>query len=544
MGAPVCTKDCQDECPPGWSCQHVAGTEPDVVYICVSDHANLCKPCSTGDNCKGAGGTDDVCVDYGKEGSFCGGGCQIDEDCPWGFACDDTQTVDDIETRQCVADAGVCPCTDKSVDLALWTPCQASNQWGDCAGKRVCTEEGLSPCDAPLPMPEDCNGLDDDCDALVDEPEEVDGNYASLCDDANPCTKDTCSGQDGCSHELLSGNECMDGDVCTTADHCEDGQCVGSPVICDDKNDCTDDLCTEEGGCEYLPNALPCDDADPCTVSDLCKQGECHGFAVDCDCLEDEDCAALDDGDACNGTLVCNTDKLPYQCVVKPESTVECPVPEGPEAICLKAACDPSDGGCSLVPDHEGYACGTGDKCSVGATCVAGSCIGGFLLNCEDVNPCTEDSCDPSDGCQHQPKDGSCSDDNICTSGDLCADGQCVPGEPLVCDDGNPCTADSCDVQAGCIHTPTLAPGESCCGEPSDCPPDYSNPPVCDVQSTCQGSAKTAICINNQCGSTVTEDDSACYGLADDCGLFKDIVCSGNKVQLPVRRRPGVWPGL
>ena len=139
MGEDVCTMECQTECPAGWSCEQVPGTAPDVVWLCVSRHANLCLPCATGADCKGAAGVDDVCVDYGSEGSFCGGSCQTDDDCPWGFSCAEALTVDGIATTQCMADAGVCPCTSKSVELALWTPCENYNDFGLCEGKRHCT---------------------------------------------------------------------------------------------------------------------------------------------------------------------------------------------------------------------------------------------------------------------------------------------------------------------------------------------------------------------------------------------------------------------
>ncbi len=84
LGDGVCTQLCQEECPPGWSCQQV-GTGPDVSYICVSRVANLCRPCATGADCKSPGGAEDVCVDYGEEGSFCGGACLSDEECPFDF---------------------------------------------------------------------------------------------------------------------------------------------------------------------------------------------------------------------------------------------------------------------------------------------------------------------------------------------------------------------------------------------------------------------------------------------------------------------------
>ena len=156
--------------------------------MCISDVSNLCKPCAAAPDCKGLGGADDVCVAYGDEGSFCGASCDSAgaEGCPWGFSCEEAETVDGISTTQCVADAGVCPCTEKSVALALWTSCAMENDDGVCAGKRVCTEDGLAPCDALVPVAEICNGEDDDCDGDVDEPLEVAGAYVPLCDDGNP----------------------------------------------------------------------------------------------------------------------------------------------------------------------------------------------------------------------------------------------------------------------------------------------------------------------------------------------------------------------
>lgn len=533
LGESVCTLACQDECPPGWSCQQVAGSVPDLVFVCVSDYTNLCRPCSSGNDCKSPVGAEDVCVDYGTEGNFCGGTCGPEQECPWGFSCKESSSVDGIETTQCLADAGICPCTSTSVQLSLWTPCEVVNEWGACQGMRVCGEDGLTDCDAPVPSFEQCNGEDDDCDGLVDEPEDVGGNYESLCDDANLCTTDICAGEDGCAYESLSGTECMDGDVCTTADHCDQGECVGSPVICDDKNPCTDDMCTAQGGCEYVPNTSSCDDGDPCTLADQCFQSECSGVGINCDCLEDEDCKVLEDGNLCNGTLVCDTSKLPHKCEVSPDTVVDCVPPQGPESICLKAWCNPDDGSCLLLPDHEGFACSKGDKCIVGAECVEGDCQGGFPLNCEDGNPCTLDSCKPKSGCEHAAAEGGCSDGDVCSVGDYCEDGQCQPGPPLVCDDANPCTQDACQPATGCVHTPTVAPGESCCETPDDCPADYSYPSQCDSQSSCQGTAKMALCVNHQCGAKVTEDDSACIGLADACGGFKDIVCTGEEVQIP-----------
>ena len=453
MSEGVCSRFCQDECPAGWSCQQVAGTFPDLVYVCASEYSNLCKPCADGSDCKSVGGMDDVCVDYGEAGSFCGGACIDDQECPWGFTCQQATTVDGLETSQCVADAGVCPCTTKSVALSLWTPCSAANEFGVCDGKRVCGEEGLSDCDALVPIEESCSGLDDDCDGQTDEPHDVDGTYVNLCDDGNDCTQDQCKGESGCDYVPLEGVECMDGNICTVADHCQQGVCEGDPVICDDDNPCTDNECTETGGCEYPANNEQCDDGDPCTLGDECKLGECVGVSVDCDCFADQDCAMLEDGDVCNGTLYCDMGSLPHQCKVDSETVVECPAPQGADAICLQAACDSNNGECSLVPANDGFPCENGDLCNLADTCADGVCMGGPKVNCNDGNLCTDDSCAPDSGCTHQPSSAACDDGDVCTKADYCAGGECQPGLVLQpCDDGNICTDDSCEPLSGCAH--------------------------------------------------------------------------------------------
>ena len=465
MGEGVCSRFCQDECPDGWSCQQVAGTFPDVVYICVSEHSNLCKPCSSGSECKAVGGAEDVCVKYGDEGSFCGGACAEAEDCPWGFSCLEVETVDGILTTQCVAEAGVCPCTGKSASLALWTPCRQENEFGLCTGKRFCAETGLTDCDAAVPAEETCNGLDDDCDELTDEPDEVGGDFVNLCDDDNECTDDSCDGDTGCQYAALEDGECMDGNPCTVADNCVDGVCVGDPVVCDDENPCTDNLCTETGGCEYVPNNADCDDGDPCTVGDDCDDGECVGAMMPCECNVDSDCAALEDGDICNGTLICDVFTLPHKCEVDPATTIICPEPQGHNAICLETTCDAATGVCGLDPTNDGFPCEDGDACTVADLCATGECAAGQPANCNDGNPCTADSCDAEAGCQHANTAADCEDGSVCTLSDQCVDGTCIGGEPLACDDSNPCTDDACDDAVGCVYEANDAPcsdGNAC----------------------------------------------------------------------------------
>jgi hypothetical protein len=87
------------------------------------------------------------------------------------------------------------------------------------------------------------------------------------------------------------------------------------------------------------------------------------------------------------------------------------------------------------------------------------NCNPGTLTDCNDNNPCTDDFCDPSLGCQHSNNTDNCDDGNACTILDKCNGGACG-GTAVVCDDSNPCTLDSCDTGSGCVFTPITAPGE------------------------------------------------------------------------------------
>ena len=511
MGEGTCTQACQAECPPGWSCQQVAGTEPDVIYICVSEFANLCRPCAGANDCHSTGGAEDACISYGSEGSFCGGTCEDDEECPWGFSCQTAQTVDGITTTQCVAEAGVCPCTAKSIMLSLWTPCELANDSGTCAGKRVCAAGGLTPCDALEPQGEACNGIDDDCDGETDEPAMIGGEYVNLCGDDNSCTTDLCAGLAGCEHTPLTDVECIDGDSCTVGDHCEAGICVGSPVQCDDSNPCTDDSCDGFGGCSFVINMSDCDDGDPCTVGDQCEDGVCLGVVVPCDCQEDADCGTLEDGDLCNGSLFCDQEEWPYKCKVAEETVVVCPLPpDGPGAFCLEAVCEPATGECTLAPLHEGLPCDDGDKCTSGDLCATGLCQPGPPTQCADDNVCTDDSCEPTLGCVHVDNAQACQDGNSCTVSDQCSKGVCVPGELQDCDDGNPCTDDVCDPALGCVHPGNAEPcddgnactvGDHCAGgkcaidEVADCDDgNLCTTDSCDAALGCVNAANSAPC--------------------------------------------------
>ena len=383
---------------------------------------------------------------------------------------------------------------DDAIAVCEEQECVAENEFGTCFGVIPCEKGRAGECTAAVPAPEECNGLDDDCNGAVDDAD-------SLCDDENPCTQDSCDPEAGCQHENLDGELCDDGDMCTADGLCVEGVCETVGVVCDDEKLCTDDSCDPAVGCVFANNTAPCDDLDPCTVNDLCADGACGGFEVPCDCQLDTDCVALDDGDLCNGTLFCDLEQFPPQCAVDEETVIVCPKPEGVDTDCLQPLCHGETGDCSFAAANEEKACSDGDACTMGETCVEGVCGQGNAVNCNDGNSCTDDSCEAEAGCIHANNSSACEDGNVCSVDDICLEGQCQGGAPLLCDDGNPCTNDACDEGQGCVFEPNE---ESC---------DDGN--ICTLGDQCQegvcGAGSTESCDD---GNPCTDD--LCHPL-DGC---------------------------
>jgi len=171
-------------------------------------------------------------------------------------------------------------------------------------------------------------------------------------------------------------------------------------------------------------------------------------------------------------------------------------------------------------------------------------------LDCNDENPCTDDSCTPATGCVNTDNSAPCDDGNACTTGDVCADGSCTPGTPKICNDKNPCTDDSCIPSKGCVYTDNSAPcddGDACTtgdvcddgsctpGTPVICPGgDLCNGPMtCDpdlgcVPGTTPKDCNDGIdCTDDGCNPTTgacthTPDNGAC----DDGNVCTRDACS------------------
>ncbi|MBM4353906.1 MAG: hypothetical protein FJ109_08935, partial [Deltaproteobacteria bacterium] len=119
--------------------------------------------------------------------------------------------------------------------------------------------------------------------------------------------------------------------------------------------------------------------------------------------------------------------------------------------LCTDDSCDPTKG-CQYAPNTN--PCNDSDACTLTDVCSGGKCAGSGKLECGDGNPCTNDSCEPAVGCQNIPNNAPCDDMDACTSGDYCAASVCLSGKKVTCDDSNPCTDDSCNPLSGCVFSP------------------------------------------------------------------------------------------
>jgi len=492
--AKQCAKKCTDTCETGFTCAIVNTGGSDTATFCVPQWDRLCAPCKATADCKTLGFDDNVCVDRGSSGAFCGVVCSDDKGCPKDYACKAAKSVDGAATKQCVpvddkgADA-MCTCNEWATAKKASTACaiEHKNDKGEiiasCPGTRACDQAGLSACVGGSPAGETCNGADDDCDGKTDE---------GTCDDNNACTADGCDpkadgGKGACVHNKIDGPCDADGSVCTEADKCIAGVCTpGKSKTCDDGNACTKDACDAAKGCTATDaDGDNCDDDNPCSIGDTCKAGSCVSGKAK----------------ACTST-----------------------------DACLTAKCDLKNGKCKYTDKPSGSACDDGSSCTTGDACKAGTCIG-KAKSCDDGNACTDDACEAAKGCAYTNNNGPCEDGSKCTGGDLCKAGKCVAGAPKSCEDGNPCTKRSCDPDTGTCQTKKLAvacddgskctvkdvcDGGFCTGKAVDC--DDKNPCTtdsCKAATGCTHAANKLPCNDNsKCTTSDTCSNGTCVGLA------------------------------
>ena len=520
-----------DSCDPATGCQYApaSGAHCDDGDACTIHDKCKGGACSGGGNLNCDDGnpcTIDVCV--------AASGCHHKDDN--GAPCDDGNVCTD--TDFCLG--GECAHGEKVVcddgNPCTWDKCQPAHgcvsgtiNGASCNDGNLCTEG-------------------DHCWMSLCKP-----GAAVTCDDGNQCTTDACDSAKGCVTSDADGQGCDDGNQCTTVDACDGGACEGSGALeCDDGEVCTADGCDPATGCMTSNvDGGVCDDGNACTGDCAGTQGIAEFFKATRFSptdhaitlpglygggnkvefyLEDDGLFAVhDDGHAhLTGTATLFTGAggignageqwaVDFWWTYRGQG-VAGQGSGGPKVVNpslqTKAVSDTwryfdldeaqssmtkvgGDGSISFVqiPAGSKYPLQVGETANdkdadFGASswlqwtltmggktttgnqgdinidliaqpmpsdcdvCGGGMCVGGSPADCDDGEACTADSCDPATGaCVHANNDGlACDDGSACTDADACVGGSCEPGAAISCDDGNPCTTDTCDSNDGCGH--------------------------------------------------------------------------------------------
>ncbi len=273
-----------DPCTVGDGCDPASGG-------CKAGEAKDCDdgdPCTVGDACQPSSGK---CVEGTAKACDDGDPCTIGDGChPATGAClggakkDCGSDGDDCTVGACDAASGACQKAKDGAGCDDGNPCSQAEicQGGSCVVVSMMACEDANPC------------THDSCSGGVCQH----APHSQFCDDGDGCTVgDVCSGG-ACKGAPLA---CDDGDPCTSEAPCQLGACKAGTPLCDDGNDCTSDAC-DGGSCSHVDLEVgACEDDDACTVGDRCKQGTCVGGAQrtcsDGDpctndrCLSDKGCA-------------------------------------------------------------------------------------------------------------------------------------------------------------------------------------------------------------------------------------------------------------
>lgn len=379
----ICSTTCLAECrdfPPDRSA--FCRSDPSrgrVEFVCYPKQDLLCEPCVDDSQCDG-----DTCVET-DEGRRCSRGCDAERPCPDEFVCTD---------GNCQPVSGSCDCNQASAGTSRI--CEVVNAFGACLGEETCDPAvGWTGCTAPTAEAEVCDGVDQDCDGIVD-----DGIGSAPCMLENAFG--TCQGVSVCLGE--DGLRCYGTEA--TAERCDllDNDCddvVDEDFVLADGRYGDPEHC---GACNVrcegrIPNAsrVRCDTERP---RPACVPEECApGYQL----LGGEACVPLRDitCEACADNASCASRSPGSACLTigdpaMPETQVQvCGRDCGPDSI--------------FGPDcPDGYACnviGEGEDAIRQCLPAMGHClcrgnVEGFSLPCSVTSPLNDAlTCNGRRGC-------------------------------------------------------------------------------------------------------------------------------------------------
>jgi len=417
---------------------------------------------------------------------------------------------------------------DGSIDESLTRPC--GTNVGECVeGEETCITGDWENCTATGGTAEECDGLDNDCDGVID-------GFSQICIELPGNTE---------MGVCQAGTEVCPSDGSGQFDDCL-GEIGPSPEACDGlDNDCDGILDEGTGGADCSSQCgigtIICVNGMPECDSQMTPMDEiCNNLDDDCDGVTDEmvpegdDCDP--DGDLCEPGMTACIGGV-YECVggVEPGAEIcdcndnDCDTQVDEGALC--------GAGSSCVNCQCAQPCGTGEfPCPAGQFCDNGFClvdpcymvdcppVGGEAQTCDDgdcVASCSLSNCDSGDVCD--PFDGVCKEDSCvgfpdrCTEGQFCLAGVCEIDACFEID----CPAEQYCLEGSCVDScaGVECPNKQSC-ELGVCVEDLCEGIDCGVGGTCNpedGECQQNLCINVQCsfGEVCNEVTGECE--ADPC---------------------------
>lgn len=378
----------------------------------------------------------------------------LDDDCDGRV--DETPVISCTDDTGC-ANSPLTPTCNNPGGTANGGTCEPADCSSNCGvGQLVCVN-GMQQCDSvPASSDDTCNGVDDDCDNMIDEdwlctdpdgPDNIPGNV-----DDCPCTASAqCNARESCQN---GGVVCMGDPVGQESCNCSDDDCdslVDEGSLCGAGATCTSCQCAFQ----CIPGEFACPMGKAC-IGGFCLADPCFNFTCP---------VVAGDKQICRPLATNPSDK---ECVSACAPGVHnCNAPN----ICFlpTGECKPDD--CSTFPDrcaaNQNCINGTcvtnpcqGVTCAAGQTCVSGQCFGSCAgVTCPDGERCRLGVCETNPCNPPCPAGQVCQDEDGSCIANPCGFVVCPQGQYCNANNGGMCEDDPCE-----IFDIQCATGEVCVG--------------------------------------------------------------------------------